>query len=91
MSTNEITAKVRELKELKTMMEELAGEISTLEDAIKAEMLKKDTEELSAGIYKVRYTKVQSKRFDTTAFKKEHSALYEQYAKQTENRRFSIV
>ena len=34
MSTNEITAKVRELKELKIMADELAAEISTLEDEV---------------------------------------------------------
>lgn len=38
MSANEMTAKVRELKELKAMAEELAQEITAIEDAIKAEL-----------------------------------------------------
>lgn len=33
MSANEMTAKVRELKELKAMAEELAQEITAIEDA----------------------------------------------------------
>ncbi len=38
MSTNEMSAKIRELKELKLMAEELNGEITAIEDSIKAEM-----------------------------------------------------
>lgn len=38
MSTNEMTSKIRELKELKAMAEELAAEITAIEDTIKAEM-----------------------------------------------------
>lgn len=91
MSTNELTSKVRELKELKAMAEELAAEIITIEDSIKAEMTARDTEEMTVDVFKVRWTKVASKRFDTTAFKKTHAELYAQYTKQTETRRFSIA
>ena len=38
MSINEITTKARELKELKRMQEELAAEITAIEDEIKATM-----------------------------------------------------
>lgn len=91
MSTNELTNKVRELKELKAMAEELAAEISAIEDSIKAEMTARDTEEMTVDVFKVRWTKVASKRFDTNAFKKTHAELYAQYTKQTETRRFSIA
>lgn len=40
MSTKEMTAKVRELKELKAMAEELEAEITAIEDTIKAEMIR---------------------------------------------------
>lgn len=46
MSANEMTAKVRELKELKAMAEELAQEITAIEDAIKAELTARNTEEM---------------------------------------------
>lgn len=91
MSTSEITSKVRELKELKAMLEEIEAEIATIEDEIKAEMTARNTKEMSVDVYKVRWTKVTSSRFDTSAFKKTHAELYSQYTKQTETRRFSVA
>lgn len=91
MSVNELTSKVKELKELKLMAEELAAEITAIEDTIKAEMTARETEEIITGEYKVRWTKVTSNRFDSTAFKKTHADLYSQYTKTTESRRFSIA
>ena len=91
MSTIELTGKVRELKELKTMAEELAAEITAIEDVIKAEMTARDTEEMTVDVFKVRWTTVTSKRFDTTAFKSTHQGLYDQYTKETVTRRFSVA
>ena len=91
MSTNEITAKVRELQELKLMADELAAEISTLEDEIKAELTARGTDEMTVDVFKIRWTKVISSRFDTTAFKKAMPELARQFTKQTESRRFSIA
>lgn len=91
MSTKEIESKVTELKELKAMQEELQAEITALEDVIKAEMQRIGSDTLHAGIFKVLYKTVKSTRFDTKAFRATHGALYEQYSKQTESRRFSIV
>lgn len=91
MSANEMTAKVRELKELKAMAEELAQEITAIEDAIKAEMTARGTEEMTVDVYKIRWTRVTSSRFDTTAFKKAMPELHAQFTKQTESRRFSIA
>ena len=91
MSINEITAKVRELKQLKAMAEELAQEIATIEDAIKAEMTERDTEELLVDVYKIRWTKIESTRFDTTGFKKTMPDLYEKFSKTTASRRFTVA
>lgn len=91
MTTNELANKVRELKELKAMAEEVAAEITAIEDTIKAEMTARDAEEMAVDVFKIRWTKVTSNRFDTTAFKKTHADLYGQYLKQTETRRFSIA
>ena len=91
MSTIELTSKVKELKELKLMAEELAAEITAIEDSIKAEMTARETDELITGEYKIRWKKVTSNRFDTTAFKKIHADLYEQYTKTTETRRFTVA
>ena len=91
MSKNEMTSKVRELKELKAMADELAAEITAIEDSIKADMTAQGVEELTVDVFTVRYKTVTSTRFDTTAFKKTHAELYAQYTKQTESRRFSVA
>ena len=70
---------------------EITSKIEALKDAIKAEMLKRDTEELEAGAYIIRWTSVLSNRFDSSAFKKEHSELYKQFTKQVASKRFSIA
>ena len=88
MSTNEIQSKARELKELKLMQEELAAEISAIEDALKAAM--GEQEELVCGEYKLTYQTVTSSRFDSTRFKKDHADLAAAYTKATSYRRFSV-
>ena len=90
MSINELTSKIRELKELKTMSTELEAEINTIEDEIKNHMTANNKEEMIVDVFTVRYTTVNSSRFDSTAFKKTHADLYGQYTKQTSTKRFSI-
>ena len=91
MSTIEITNKIEALRDLEALIEEAKAEAESLRDEIKAEMLNRDTEELNAGQYIVRYTTVLSNRFDSTAFKKAMPELYRSYTKQTASRRFSIA
>ena len=91
MTTKEITAKVHELKELKLMAEELEAQITTIEDEIKAEMTAQNINEIVLGIFKVRWTKVVSSRFDSKAFKETHASLYDQYCKPVESKRFSVA
>ena len=90
MSTIEITSKIEALKELEALIEEAKAEAEALRDEIKAEMLNRNTEEMEAGQYIVRWTSVLSQRFDTTSFKKVYGDLYKEYTKQTASRRFSI-
>lgn len=90
MSTNEITTKIRQIKELQQLIEEAEAEMETLKDAIKAEMTARDVDELTADVFKVRWTTVESSRFDSTAFKKAMPELFKQFSKQTTSRRFSI-
>ena len=90
MSTIEITSKIEALKDLEALIEEAKAEAETLRDEIKAEMLNRNTEEMEAGQYIIRWTSVLSQRFDTTSFKKVYGDLYKEYTKQTASRRFSI-
>ena len=91
MSTIEITSKIEALKELEALIDEAKAEAESLRDEIKQEMLNRDTEELEAGQYIVRWTSVLSQRFDTTAFKKVMPDVYKAYTKQVSSRRFTIA
>ena len=90
MSTIEITSKIEQLKDLESLIEEAKAEAESLRDEIKSEMMLRDTEELFAGQYIVRWTSVLSQRFDTTAFKKVMPEVYKAYTKQVSSRRFTI-
>ena len=91
MSTVEITSKIDALKDLELLIEEAKTEAEALRDEIKAEMLNRDTEEMEAGQYIVRWTSVLTQRFDTTAFKKVMPDVYKAYTKQVSSRRFTIA
>ena len=70
MSRNELIAKIEALNEWEAVIEDAKAEAESIRDSIKAELEERDTEELTAGKYIVRWTSVLSNRFDTTAFKK---------------------
>lgn len=70
MSSNEMSAKIRELKELQQLIEEATAEAEAIKDAIKAEMEARSVDEITVDVFKVRWTKVTSSRIDTTAFKR---------------------
>ena len=91
MSTIEITSKIEALKELEALIEEAKAEAEALRDEIKTEMLNRNTEEMEAGQYIVRWTPVLSQRLDSTAFKKVMPDIYKSFTKQVSSRRFSIA
>ena len=90
MATNEMIKKIEELQELEAFIEEVKAEAEALRDSIKEEMVLRDTEEMVAGQYIVRWTSVLSNRFDTTSFKKVYGDLYKAFTKQVSSKRFSI-
>ena len=90
MSKNEMVAKIVALNEWEAIIADAQAEAEALRDEIKAEMLDRDTEELVAGQYIVRWTSVLSNRFDTTGFKKVYGDLYKAFTKQVSSKRFSI-
>ena len=91
MSTVELSSKIEALKEWEAVIDEAQAEAEAIRDEIKAEMLKRNIEELQAGAYIVRWTSVLSQRFDTTAFKKVMPEVYKAYIKQVTSRRFTIA
>ena len=90
MSRNELIAKIEALNEWEAVIEEAKAEAEAIRDSIKKEMLERETEELTAGQYIVRWTSVLTNRFDTTAFKKTYGDLYKAFTKQSASRRFTI-
>lgn len=91
MSTNEITSKVHRLKKLQAKAADIETEIKAIQDELKSELIAADTDEMSAGIFKISYKEVISNRFDSKAFKATHADLYSQYTKQTTSRRFIVA
>lgn len=91
MSTNELDAKVRELRELRNFESEIKSAISVIEDSLKTEMLSRNTDFLAGQECMVTWKTVTSRRFDSAAFKLTHAELFNQYTKATTNRRLVIV
>ena len=91
MSKIELTCKIRELKELKALAEELEAEISGIENQIKAEMTAQGVDELKIDVYKIRWVTVNSTRFDSLQLKRAMPELYNQFTKQITTRRFLVA
>lgn len=91
MSINEMEIKVNELRELCRMADELAGEIATIEDEIKAQMTANGADELHGPTFKITWKTVTSNRLDSKALKADAPGLYAQYCKPTTSRRFCLA
>ena len=90
MSMNELESKVAQLRELRRMAEELAGEIAATEDALKAYMTANSTDELYGPSFKITWKEVTSSRLDGKALKEAAPELWKRFAKQTTTRRFVL-
>ena len=91
MGSKELASKAQELKELKRMQEELEAEITAIEKEIKAEMTARETDELTAGAFKIRWKVITGSRLDQRSLKAELPELFARYSVETIQRRFSIA
>ena len=91
MTKAEIVKKVEELNEWETLMEQAKEAAEEIKDSLKAELLERETEELIADKYIIRWTSVVSNKFNTAEFKKLYSQLYKSFTKEVSSRRFSIA
>ena len=91
MSISELDMKVKELRELRRMADELAGEIEALQDEIKAHMTEQNTDTLTGTDWKVTWKAVTSNRLDSTALKKELPDIAARYTKASVSRRFTLA
>ena len=60
---SQLESKIKELRELRRMADEIAAEIETLQDAIKSEMTARNTDTLTGADWKITWKAVTSKRF----------------------------
>ena len=89
MSMNEIEAKVKELRQLQSLIEEAQAEAEAIRDTIKAQM--GDSEELRAGEYKITWKPVTTSRLDTAALKKALPDVVARFTRETTTRRFCVA
>lgn len=91
MSANEINSKVRELRELRRMADEIAAEIEKLQDDIKAEMSAKGTDEISGADWRVTWRPVKSSRLDAAALRKALPDVAAAFTRESVTRRFIVA
>lgn len=90
MAINELENLVAQREEWMKILDEAKEMVEGLTDQIKQEMLNRETEELVAGKYIVRWSTFFKSAFDSSAFKKEHADLYNMFTKTTTQRRFTV-
>lgn len=91
MSTKELDSKVKALRELRRMADELQGEIDSLQDEIKAELIARETDTLAGTDWQITWKTVTSERLDSAALKKELPEIAARFVKQTTTRRFIVA
>ena len=90
MSITELETRIEKLQEWEFLAAEAMAEADAIRDLIKTEMQNRNTEELQAGRFIIRWTSVVSNRFDSSAFKRVHGELYKAFCKAVQSRRFTI-
>ena len=90
MSKNEMVAMIETMNNYDDLAAKAKANADAIREAIKDEMLRLNTEELTAGAYIIRYTSVISNRFDSTTFKRLYADLYKDFTKPVSSRRFSV-
>ena len=91
MDKTELNSKVKDLRELRRMSEEIAAEIEAITDTIKREMTAQGVDMLAGDDWKATWKQVQSARFDSKAFKVAMPDLYERFTRSAETRRFVLA
>ncbi len=91
MSIIEMDSKIKELRELRRMADELQAEIDSLQDTIKAEMTARDVDTLAGTDWRVTWKNVTSNRLDSTALRKAMPDVASAFTRETTTRRFVLA
>lgn len=87
---NDLNKTALDLIELRAMIKELEQEAESLTDTLKAAMIDRGQEVLEGDGWRCSWKNVTSSRFDSKAFRADHSDLYSLYSKATTTTRFLI-
>lgn len=90
MNIQDLNKIAHELKSVKAMIEELQAEAEALTDQLKSAMIESGEEVIIGDDWKASWKNVNSSRFDSKAFKAEHSDLYEAFTKKVTTTRFLL-
>lgn len=90
MSTNEIHAVIKELKEYKLLKEEAEARISELESIIKSEMKSQETDKMIVGEYKCSLATITSNRIDSKALQENRPDIYSLFIKPSTYERLTV-
>jgi len=91
MSVIELTNIATEYRVLQAEIKAMTEQAEALKQAMIKEMDARQAEKLQAGQFEIRYTLVESTRFDSARLKKDDIDLWEQYSKQTTSTRFQVA
>lgn len=88
-TTTNIKDVIKEIKEYKAMQDELKKQINELKEEAIEWLDENELDEILTDEGKITYREVISKRFNSTAFKKDFADIYDEYTTQTSNMRFT--
>lgn len=87
--TTNIKEVIKEIKEYQAMQDELKKQINELKEAAIEWLDENEIDEILTDEGKITYREVISKRFNSTAFKKDFADIYDEYTTKTSNMRFT--
>lgn len=88
-NTKNIKDVIKEIKEYQAMQDELKKQINELKEEAIEWLDENELDEILTDEGKITYREVISKRFNSTAFKKDFADIYDEYTTKTSNMRFT--
>lgn len=88
-NTTNIKDVIKEIKEYQAMQDELKKQIDELKEEAIEWLDENELDEILTDEGKITYREVISKRFNSTAFKKDFGDIYDEYTTKTSNMRFT--
>lgn len=90
MSSETMNERVNTYFDLMAQIAQLQAEAEAIRDALKGQMLERESEELEGTGWRATWHNTQNSRFDSSRFKDEHADLYGQYIVRTTGTRFTL-